>query len=44
MAQLHEFLGDYAAAAGDRERIILCLRDEYGTVSGEEINSQKKGD
>lgn len=42
MAQLHELLKDYAAAVSDRERIIRCLRDEYGTVSGEEINSQKR--
>lgn len=42
MAQLHEFLGDYAAAIGDRERLIKCLQDEYNTVSGEGINSQKR--
>lgn len=42
MAQLHEILEDYAAAIGDRERIIKCLQDEYNTVSGEGINSQKR--
>lgn len=42
MAQLHEILGDYAAAIEDRERIIKCLRDEHGTVSGEGIDSQKR--
>ena len=42
MAQLHELLGDYAAAIDDRERIIKCLQDEYNTVSGEGIDSQKR--
>lgn len=42
MAQVHELLGDYAAAINDRERIIQCLHDEYNMVSGEEINSQKR--
>lgn len=42
MAQVHELLGDYAAAISDRERIIQCLHDEYNTVSGEGINSQKR--
>lgn len=42
MAQLHELLGDYAAAIGDRERLIKCLQEEYNTVSGEGINSQKR--
>lgn len=42
MAQTHELLGDYAAAIKDRERIIQCLRDEYNSVSGEGINSQKR--
>lgn len=42
MAQIHELLGDYAAAVNDRERIIKCLNDEYNTVSGEGINRQKR--
>lgn len=42
MAQLHELLGDYTAAIGDRERLIKCLQEEYNTVSGEGINSQKR--
>ena len=42
MAQLHELMGDYAAAIDDRERIIQCLHDEHNTVSGEGINSQKR--
>lgn len=42
MAQLHELMGDYAAAIDDRERIIKCLHDEHNTVSGEGINSQKR--
>ena len=42
MAQIHELLGDYDAAINDRERIIKCLHDEYNTVSGEGINSQKR--
>lgn len=41
-AQLHELMGDYAAAIADRERLIQCLKEEYGTVSGEGINSQKR--
>lgn len=42
MAQLHERMGDYAAAIRDRQRIIKCLREEYKTFSGEEIDSQKR--
>ncbi len=41
-AQLHELMGDYVAAIADRERLIQCLKEEYGTVSGEGINSQKR--
>jgi len=42
MAQLHELIGDYAGAIADRERLIRCLNEEYNTVSGEGINSQKR--
>lgn len=42
MAQIHELLGDYKTAIEDRERIIKCLHDEYNTVSGEGVNSQKR--
>lgn len=42
MAQLHELLEDYPAAIQDRERIIRCLAKEHNTVSGEEVNSQKR--
>ena len=42
MAQVHERIGDYAAAIRDRQRIIKCLREEYRTASGEAIDSQKR--
>ena len=42
MAQVHERMGDYDAAIRDRQRIIKCLREEYKTFSGEEIDSQKR--
>lgn len=42
MAQLHERMGDYAAAIRDRQRILKCLREEYKTTSGERIDSQKR--
>ena len=42
MAQLHELIGDCAAAIDDREHIIKCLQDEHNTVSGKGINSQKR--
>lgn len=42
MAQVHELLGDFDAAIRDRQRIIKCLREEYKTVSGEGIDSQKR--
>lgn len=42
MAQLHERLGDFDAAIRDRQRIIKCLREEYKTLSGEGIDSQKR--
>lgn len=42
MAQVHERMGDYAAAIRDRQRIVKCLREEYRTFSGEEIDSQKR--
>ena len=42
MAQVHELLGDFDAAIRDRQRIIKCLRDDYNTVSGEGIDSQKR--
>lgn len=42
MAQVHELLGDFDAAIEDRKRIIKCLREEYKTVSGESIDSQKR--
>lgn len=40
--QLHEWMGDYAAAIRDRQRILKCLREEYKTTSGEGIDSQKR--
>lgn len=42
MAQVHELLGDFDAAIRDRQRIIKCLREEYGITSGEGIDSQKR--
>lgn len=42
MAQVHELLGDFDAAVRDRQRIIKCLQEEYRTVSGEEVDSQKR--
>lgn len=42
MAQVHERMGDYAAAIRDRQRIIKCLREEYKTFSGEAIDCQKR--
>lgn len=42
MAQVHELLGDFDAAIEDRQRIIKCLREEYKTFSGEEVDSQKR--
>lgn len=42
MAQVHELLGDFDGAIRDRQRIIKCLKEEYKTVSGEEVDSQKR--
>lgn len=41
-AQVYELLGDYDAAVRDRQRIIQCLKEEYKTFSGEEIDRQKR--
>ena len=42
LAQLHERLGDLDGAVRDRERILQCLKEEYQTVSGEEVEKQRQ--
>ena len=42
MAQLHERLGDLDGAIRDRERILQCLKEEYQTGSGEEVEKQRE--
>lgn len=42
MAQLHERLGDLDGAIRDRERILQCLKEEYQTCSGEEVEAQRQ--
>ena len=37
-AQVHEQIGDYAAAMEDYRRIIDCLRDKWGITDGEEVD------
>ena len=37
-AQVHEELGDYEGAIGDRKRIIECLRTDYDVTDGESID------
>ena len=39
-AQIHEQLGDYESAIEDEKRIIECLREDYGTVDGEEVDER----
>ena len=39
-AQVHEQLGDYEGAIEDSRRIIECLREDYGTVDGEEVDER----
>lgn len=42
LAQLHEILGRLEEAVHDRQRIIKCLKEEYHTFSGAEIEEQKR--
>lgn len=37
-AQIHEQLGDFAAAIEDYRRIIDCLREDHGVTDGEEVD------
>lgn len=42
LAQLHERLGDYAAAMEDRKRLIQCMKEEYHVTSGESIDEHRR--
>ncbi len=42
LAQVHEMLGDYAAAIRDNERIIAYLAEDFQTTDGESVDSRKR--
>ncbi len=42
LAQIHETIGDYAAAIEDRKRLIRCVKEEYHVTSGEAIDQHKR--
>ena len=42
LAQVHEMLGDYAAAIRDNERIIEYLAKDFDTTDGESVDARKR--